>query len=140
MTNIVDLVKEKYGAVARSGLSNDHAGVKAVAEAFGYSGDELSSIPAEANMGLSCGNPTASASLRPGVPKLQVMPYSRLSRPDATTWMTRVRPHAIVADEAHRLRNRDSATVSRVDRYLKDNPGTRVVAWSGSITTSSAPS
>ena len=33
---------------------------------FGYSPDELASIPAEANMGLSCGNPTAFATLRPG--------------------------------------------------------------------------
>src|SRR5207253_1544650 len=39
---------------------------RAVAEAFGYTPDELASIPAEANMGLSCGNPTAFASLRPG--------------------------------------------------------------------------
>jgi SAM-dependent methyltransferase len=37
-----------------------------VAEAFGYSPEELASIPAEANMGLSCGNPTATASLREG--------------------------------------------------------------------------
>jgi SAM-dependent methyltransferase len=37
-----------------------------VAEAFGYSAEELASIPAEANMGLSCGNPTAFASLRSG--------------------------------------------------------------------------
>ena len=59
-------VKSKYGAVAVSGLSSEHNGVKAVAEAFGYSADELSSIPAEANMGLSCGNPTAMASLKPG--------------------------------------------------------------------------
>jgi SAM-dependent methyltransferase len=40
--------------------------VRAVAEAFGYSIEELNSIPADANMGLSCGNPTATASLRPG--------------------------------------------------------------------------
>jgi SAM-dependent methyltransferase len=40
--------------------------VRAVAKAFGYSEQELSSIPAEANMGLSCGNPTAFASLRSG--------------------------------------------------------------------------
>ncbi len=40
--------------------------MKAVAEAFGYSPEELASIPAEANMGLSCGNPTATAGLRPG--------------------------------------------------------------------------
>lgn len=59
-------VKSKYGAVAVSGLSTRHDGVKAVAEAFGYSDDELNSIPAEANMGLSCGNPTAMASLQSG--------------------------------------------------------------------------
>ncbi|MCU1222320.1 MAG: methylase involved in ubiquinone/menaquinone biosynthesis [Edaphobacter sp.] len=59
-------VKSKYGAVAESTLSSDHAGVRAVAQAFGYSSEELTSIPAEANMGLSCGNPTATARLRPG--------------------------------------------------------------------------
>jgi len=37
-----------------------------VAEAFGYSPEELASIPADANMGLSCGNPTAFANLRLG--------------------------------------------------------------------------
>jgi ubiquinone/menaquinone biosynthesis C-methylase UbiE len=37
-----------------------------VAEAFGYTVEELTSVPAEANMGLSCGNPTATANLRPG--------------------------------------------------------------------------
>ena len=63
---ILDSVKSKYGAVAESSLSSDHAGVKAVAEAFGYSSEELTSIPAEANMGLSCGNPTATAHLKPG--------------------------------------------------------------------------
>jgi arsenite methyltransferase len=64
--SIVDAVRSKYGAVAESGLSTAHDGVRAVAEAFGYSAGELASIPAEANMGLSCGNPTAFASLRPG--------------------------------------------------------------------------
>lgn len=63
---LVQAVQSKYGAVAKSGLSTDHAGVRAVAEAFGYSAEELASIPAEANMGLSCGNPTATAKLRPG--------------------------------------------------------------------------
>ncbi len=63
---ITEAVKSKYGSVAASGLSTDHEGVKAVAEAFGYSPEELASIPAEANMGLSCGNPTATAGLRPG--------------------------------------------------------------------------
>jgi arsenite methyltransferase len=63
---LIDSVKAKYGAVAESSLSTDHAGVKAVAEAFGYTAEELTSIPAAANMGLSCGNPTATAHLRPG--------------------------------------------------------------------------
>lgn len=65
-TSITDVVQEKYGAVAESSLSSKDQGVHAVAEAFGYSAEELASIPAEANMGLSCGNPTASASLKPG--------------------------------------------------------------------------
>src|ERR1039457_4715289 len=63
---ILDSVKAKYGAVAESSLSSKDAGVTAVAEAFGYSAEELTSIPAEANMGLSCGNPTATAHIRPG--------------------------------------------------------------------------
>ena len=63
---IEEAVRSKYGSVATSGLSTDQAGVQAVAEAFGYSPEELASIPAEANMGLSCGNPTATANLRPG--------------------------------------------------------------------------
>src|SRR5271154_2543748 len=63
---ILESVKSKYGAVAMSTLSSDDAGVKAVAEAFGYSPEELTSIPAGANMGLSCGNPTATAHIRAG--------------------------------------------------------------------------
>ena len=35
-----------------------------VAQAFGYSPEELQSVPAEAHMGLSCGNPVATATLR----------------------------------------------------------------------------
>ena len=66
MKEIVDAVRSRYGAVAQSGLSSEHEGVHAVAEAFGYSAEELASIPAEANMGLSCGNPTALANLRAG--------------------------------------------------------------------------
>src|SRR5487761_1880889 len=63
---LLDSVKSKYAAVAESTLSTNHAGVKADAEDVGYSAEELTSIPAEANMGLSCGNPTATAHLRPG--------------------------------------------------------------------------
>jgi ubiquinone/menaquinone biosynthesis C-methylase UbiE len=63
---IEEAVKSRYGAVAVSNLSSRNDGVRAVAEAFGYSPEELASIPPEANMGLSCGNPTATANLREG--------------------------------------------------------------------------
>ena len=66
MPQLMESIRAKYGAVAESTLSNSHAGVQAVAEAFGYTAQELTSIPADANMGLSCGNPTATAHLRPG--------------------------------------------------------------------------
>lgn len=67
MSDVIEgVVRSKYGSVATSGLSSEQARVRAVAEAFGYTPDELASIPAGANMGLSCGNPTATASLRPG--------------------------------------------------------------------------
>jgi arsenite methyltransferase len=63
---IVAQVQSLYAAAAASNLSGDHAGVREVAAAFGYTPEELASLPAEANMGLSCGNPTAFANLRPG--------------------------------------------------------------------------
>src|SRR5437660_1120064 len=63
---LIDQVRAQYAAVAQSTLSSDHAGVRAVAQAFGYSPEELAALPADANMGLSCGNPTAYANLRPG--------------------------------------------------------------------------
>jgi len=64
--NIERAVRSRYGSVALSDLSSEHDGVRAVAEAFGYTAEELASIPADANMGLSCGNPTATANLRAG--------------------------------------------------------------------------
>jgi hypothetical protein len=66
VANIEESVRSRYGAVAGSNLSSHDEGVRAVAEAFGYSPEELRSIPAEANMGLSCGNPTATANLKEG--------------------------------------------------------------------------
>lgn len=59
-------IQAGYSAAAESTLSSAVPGVQAIAEAFGYTAEELGSIPAEANLGLSCGNPTATAHLRPG--------------------------------------------------------------------------
>lgn len=63
---ILEIVREKYAAAAQSDLSNKQQSVREVAENFGYTPEELASIPEEANLGLSCGNPTALAQLRPG--------------------------------------------------------------------------
>lgn len=64
--NTKNAVRKGYGAVAQAGLSSQQDGIKSIANAFGYSDAELSSIPAESNMGLSCGNPVAMASIREG--------------------------------------------------------------------------
>jgi hypothetical protein len=54
-------VQEHYGSVAR-GEKPAHSGL--IAQAFGYTAEELNSIPHDANLGLSCGNPLAIASIR----------------------------------------------------------------------------
>ncbi|HRY29021.1 MAG TPA: arsenite methyltransferase [Elusimicrobiota bacterium] len=66
-------VREAYGKIARQGgsccgTSSCCGGPSAddVAEAVGYDDGERAGLPDGANMGLSCGNPTAVASLRPG--------------------------------------------------------------------------
>lgn len=60
--NIYQQVQERYGAVAKSNTAEQYG--QTVAKAFGYTGEELASIPQEANLGLSCGNPLALAKLR----------------------------------------------------------------------------
>jgi len=63
---IKDVVQKTYGDVARSAATADKSATSAIAQAFGYSAEELAAIPEESNLGLSCGNPTAFASLKPG--------------------------------------------------------------------------
>ncbi|QDT89888.1 arsenite efflux transporter metallochaperone ArsD [Gimesia algae] len=63
---IIDDVRDQYAGVARGELSNESTAVRSIANAFGYSEDDLNQLPAEANMGLSCGNPLALAGIREG--------------------------------------------------------------------------
>lgn len=58
---IYDQVTERYSAASR-GATAEYG--QAVAKAFGYSEQELSEIPKESNLGLSCGNPLALASIQ----------------------------------------------------------------------------
>jgi hypothetical protein len=60
-------VQTRYGNIAK-GTSNPATQQDAddkIAQAFGYSADDLSSLPGKANLGVSCGNPTAFASIKP---------------------------------------------------------------------------
>lgn len=63
---LIDDVRDQYAGVAKGGLSNDSDSIRSIASAFGYSEEELNQLPAEANMGLSCGNPLALAGIREG--------------------------------------------------------------------------
>jgi arsenite methyltransferase len=70
-----ELVRERYGEIARTkgsccgsaaaecgaGRSSQKASME-----IGYSMEEIRSVPADANLGLGCGNPTALASLKEG--------------------------------------------------------------------------
>ena len=63
---MINDVRDQYAGVARGELSNESTAVRSIANAFGYSEEELNQLPSEANMGLSCGNPLALAGIREG--------------------------------------------------------------------------
>ena len=82
-TEVRDRVREGYAAIAKKGIfsvMSDDTGCSPgggccgatalspseLAQKIGYSEEELSKLPDGANMGLSCGNPTAIAALREG--------------------------------------------------------------------------
>jgi len=66
---IYEQVREAYTAVATRTVSccgTAAIDTERVARAVGYSDADLSAVPAEANLGVGCGNPAAIAGLRPG--------------------------------------------------------------------------
>ncbi len=63
---MINEVRDQYASVAKGSLSNESTAVRSIASAFGYSEEQLNLLPAEANMGLSCGNPLALAGIRDG--------------------------------------------------------------------------
>ncbi|RMZ74993.1 hypothetical protein DV737_g5544, partial [Chaetothyriales sp. CBS 132003] len=64
-SEIYSAVKAHYSA-ACSNRTFTGTYESGVAKAFGYTAEELASIPQDANLGLSCGNPLALAALREG--------------------------------------------------------------------------
>jgi len=72
---IKDIVKEKYGGIAKESSSccapsasccGGSVSNEEIGQRIGYSQDDLQSIPEGANLGLGCGNPLAFASLKEG--------------------------------------------------------------------------
>ncbi len=72
-----DRVRDGYARIAEAGTLSAAAGggcggstsatsAAALAEQIGYTAEEVAALPEGANMGLSCGNPTAIAQLQPG--------------------------------------------------------------------------
>lgn len=69
-------MRERYGAIARedasgcgcraTGCCGGEASDASYGEKLGYSAAELAQAPADADLGLGCGNPLAIASIRPG--------------------------------------------------------------------------
>ncbi|KAK4173192.1 putative arsenite S-adenosylmethyltransferase [Triangularia setosa] len=60
---IYEQVREHYSTASRTTAPKYG---QSVAKSFGYTEEELSNIPEDANMGLSCGNPLAITSLKEG--------------------------------------------------------------------------
>ena len=69
---VLTVVKERYGAIARGEQSGCGCGNKdSVAQAIGYSKEELA-IAGDANLGLGCGNPIALSEIGQGMTVLDL--------------------------------------------------------------------
>jgi arsenite methyltransferase len=71
---VLEVVQEKYGAIARGEVSGCGCGCgpkNEVASAIGYSAEDLA-IAGAGNLGLGCGNPLALAEIKPGLTVLDL--------------------------------------------------------------------
>lgn len=64
----------------------------------------------------------------------KIMTYEWLGRVQGADALGRYRPDLIIADECHKLKNLGAAVSRRVQRWFRDNPTTKCVAMSGTIT------
>lgn len=67
----------------------------------------------------------------PGAPRY--VSYSKLSHRNAVNLLDEIGPSVILCDEAHALRNSDTACTLRMTRYLRRNPETVYAPLSGTL-------
>ncbi|PWW76471.1 putative UbiE/COQ5 family methyltransferase [Tuber magnatum] len=67
-TSAQELIQSYYGKYAKANTESTDLSAysERVASAFGYSAKDLASLPGVANLGVSCGNPLATANLKEG--------------------------------------------------------------------------
>ena len=71
-SQVLEIVQEKYGQVARGERSGCGCGsTSSVAAAIGYSQEDVE-FASEANLGLGCGNPLALSGIQPGMTVLDL--------------------------------------------------------------------
>jgi hypothetical protein len=64
---------------------------------------------------------------------LRLISYESLGRVASAETLAFYKPDLIIADEAHRLKNKKAGVTRRVVRYMRENPGTKFVAMSGTM-------
>jgi arsenite methyltransferase len=71
-SQVLEVVQERYGAVARGERSGCGCGsTQSVAAAIGYSAEDVQ-FASDANLGLGCGNPLALSGIQPGMTVLDL--------------------------------------------------------------------
>ena len=69
MNDIHDQVRTDYRQILlepENSILTGNTGAQTMSASVGYTPEELACVPAEANLGLGCGNPLRAAGLRPG--------------------------------------------------------------------------
>lgn len=64
---------------------------------------------------------------------IRIHSYEQISRVSGVDLLKIAGPCLIVADEAHKLKNKRAGVTRRVARYMRENPGTKFVAISGTV-------
>lgn len=69
--------------------------------------------------------------------RITIVSYTELSSASTATILEQIDPDAIIADEAHCLRHKDSARTKRFLRFAKEHPSCKFAFMSGTMTTRS---